>query len=397
MFAKEIKTNGLFIMRALVVCTIVLPFFSCSSLEPYFGENKKHREFTVRKLWVRQGTQKENPGFRKINRMTPWILGKDLLQANAIDGLVSYDLESGQEKWRLKVDNGIEGGGALIKETLFVGGLNGQFYSVNAKTGTINWTFPMKSEFLSEPLLVEGVVYVLSGSNVLYALDGATGKQLWMYSRQDTSSLSIRGGSKPAYNKGNIFVGFSDGAMVSFNSKSGAVNWELQLNKGKRFRDIDASPVVDDDLIYISSYDDKLYCIHSDRGEVQWKIEGGGFSAVTILGDKLFFPTTNGEILALKKTSGEKVWTFKTNHGIASQIKTLKGFLVFGESQGSLVFLNPENGTVKKEFEPGRGILSSPLVDEKSSRVYFISGEANVYALEAKWDWPNWFSFVSAN
>ncbi len=66
-------------------------------------------------------------------------------------------------------------------------------------------------------------------------------------------------------------------------------------------------------------------------------------------------------------------------------MKLFKGSLVFGESQGSLKFLDPSSGAVLGSMEPGRGILSTPLVDEKNNRVYFISGEANLYAIRAGW------------
>lgn len=366
--------------------------FSCSHWDRWFGESTKNqREFVVRSSWVRQGPEKDNLGFRKINRMTPILIGDLILSGNSLDGLVAYERETGQVKWRLNVLNGIEGNTTLINRTLFLGGLDGQFYSIDALSGKINWKFPIRSEFLSEPLLIEENLYVLSGNNTLYSLDAVSGKQNWVYTRQDTSSLSIRGGSKPAYRNETLYLGFSDGALVSLNEKTGNVKWELQLNKGKRFRDIDASPIIDGDYIYVAGYDDRLYCIHADRGEIQWKVDGGGYSQVTILGDKIYFPTSGGEIIALKKSSGEKIWSYKLNRGIATQIKTYKGFLVFGESQGGLVFMNPQNGAIKYEFEPGRGILSTPQIDEKNNHLYFISGEANVYSIEAKWEWPTWF------
>jgi len=367
---------------------------SCSSLEKWVGEDRNHREFQLRNVWVQQGSEKDNLGFRKVNRMMPLLLGKILLQGNSIDGLAAYDLENGNEMWRLPITNGIEGSAALHGKTLYLGALDGQFYSIQADKGKVNWTFPLQAEFLSEPLLQEGALYFLSGNNVVYALEASTGKQLWMYSRQDTSSLSIRGGSKPAFYKGQIFLGFSDGALVSLNAKNGSINWELQLNKGKKFRDVDATPIVDENLIYVSSYDDRLYCINADRGEIIWNLDGGGFNAVTLLNDKIFYPTTNGEIVALKKSTGEKLWTYKSNHGVATSIRLYKGFLLFGESQGGLVFLSPQTGLVRSEFYPGRGILATPQIDEANHQIYFISGEANIYAMEAKWDWPGWFPFL---
>lgn len=355
------------------------------ALDQWSSINSRKREYDVKTAWVRPTTAKDNLGFRKVNRMTPILAGDLVIQGNSLDGLIAFEKDSGRVRWRLPILNGVEPSATLIKDRLFIGASDGNFYSIAASTGHIQWTFPTKAENLSAPLLDEGVVYFLAGNNVFYALDAATGSQVWLYSRQDTSQFSIRGGSQAALKNGTLYVGFSDGSLVALNAKSGAVDWELQLNRNKKFRDVDATPVIDGNQLYIAGYDDKLYCVSLDKGEVLWRIDGGGYSAVTVVGDKLFYPTTSGEVWALKKASGDKLWSFKLQEGIATQIMTYKGSLVFGESQGSLRFLDPNSGVVLGSMEPGRGILAAPQVDEKNSRVYFISGEANLFAIDAGW------------
>ncbi len=376
-------------MKSVLLGSLFLVLTGCATMErtldQWSSKNNSKREYEVKTAWIRQTTSKDNLGFRKINRMTPLLVGELIIQGNGLDGIVAYERDSGRMKWRLPVQNGVEPSAAAIKDRLFVGASDGNFYSVESSTGRVQWTFPTKAENLAAPLLDEGVVYFLAGNNVFYALDAATGRQIWLYSRQDTSQFSIRGGSQAALYNGMLYVGFSDGALVALNAKSGAVAWELQLNRNKRFRDIDATPVVEGNQIYIAGYDDKLYCVSADKGEVLWRVDGGGYSAITMLGDKLFYPTTNGEVWALKKNNGEKVWSYKLKEGIATQVKNYKGSLVFGESQGKLRFLDANSGAELGAMEPGRGILSAPQVDEKNNRIYFISGEANLYAIEAGW------------
>ncbi|WP_295902829.1 PQQ-binding-like beta-propeller repeat protein [uncultured Bdellovibrio sp.] len=376
-------------MKSILLGSLVLALTGCATvdrtLEQWSSKNNSKREYEVKTAWVRQTTVKDNLGFRKINRMTPLLVNDLVIQGNGLDGIVAYEKESGRQKWRLAIPNGVEPSATSIRDRLFVGASDGNFYSVESSSGQIQWSFPTKAENLSAPLLEEGVVYFLAGNNVFYALDAATGRQLWLYSRQDTSQFSIRGGSQAAFYNGTLYVGFSDGSLVALNAKTGAVVWELQLNRNKRFRDIDATPVIDGNQIYIAGYDDKLYCVSLDKGEVIWRIDGGGYSAVTMVGDKIIYPTTNGEVWALKKANGDKVWSYKLKEGIATQVKAYKGSLVFGESQGKLKFLDPNSGAELGAMEPGRGILSTPQVDEKAGRVYFISGEANLFAINAGW------------
>lgn len=376
-------------MKIVLFVTLLLTLVGCttlnSGLEKWSSLNNSKREYEVKAAWIRRTTEKDNLGFRKINRMTPVLAGDLVIQGNGLDGIVAYSRDNGQERWRLPIENGAEPSATLIRDRLFVGASDGNFYSIEASTGKVQWTFNTKSENLAAPLLEDGIVYFLAGNSVFYALDASTGHQVWLYSRQDTSQFSIRGGSQAALNNGTLYVGFSDGSVVALNAKTGSSLWEVQLNRNKRFRDIDATPVVEGNQLYVAGYDDKLYCLSADKGEVVWRIEGGGYSGVTVVGDKLIYPTTNGEVQALNKASGDKLWSYKLKDGIATQVRTYKGVLVFGESQGSLRFLDANAGTEVGSFEPGRGILSSPQVDEKAGRVYFISGEANLYAIDAGW------------
>lgn len=352
------------------------------------GENQGRRSFQVHKAWVRQSTKEDNLAFRKINRNRPLSFGNLLISANAIDGLVAFEKDSGREVWRLPVSNGVEPSATIINDRLFFGASDGQFYSVNAKTGAVLWTFPTRIETLSEPLLEDGVVYFLSGGNTLYALDASNGKQLWLYTRQDPSSLSIRGGSKPAYRNGTLYLGMSDGALVAVLAKNGALKWEKQLNRNKKFRDLDTNPLIEGDFLYVVGFDDAIYCLRAATGDVVWRSDRGGFGSPLIVGDLVYYATSTNEFAALQKATGQKVWSYSLKEGIATSPAFYKGLIVFGESQAKLVFLDAISGKQVSSFEPGRGVFSPPMVDEKASRVYFISNEANVYALDAFWDFP---------
>jgi outer membrane protein assembly factor BamB len=350
----------------------------CASTEP------AKQDLKVSAFWVQDTLSFTNHQFRKINRMTPVIYKKSIIVGNALDGVVSYDLDTKNEKWRLAIPRGVEASGAGIRDTLFVGGLDGKMYSVNLPDGHINWTFDTKTEVVSEPLLDEGIIYFMGGSQSLYAVDGITGKQLWIYSRQDTSgNMTIRGGSKPALLNGMLYVGFSDGALVALNAQTGTEQWEITLNRNTKFKDIDSSPVISDDVLLINSYDDKLYCISKNKGEIIWSAPYGGASTPLVLNDKIYTTSSKGELVSLNKKDGKLIWKKDTKRGVFTDPVSYKDLLVSGESQGDLVFFDRENGNVLGSFEPGRGVFSKPAIHD--DKLYFISGEANVYGVNAEY------------
>ncbi len=361
---------------------VLLIFLSACS---HFQRGGAQRVFQTQEVFVQRTTDQDNLGFRKINRMKPLLYKNLVIQANGLDGVGAYEQGTGQEKWKVRIENGAEPSATLINDRLFIGASDGQFYSIQADNGKILWTFPTRIETLSEPLLFEGVIYILTGNNSLYALDAATGKQLWLYSRQDPSSLSIRGGSKPAIRNGTLYVGFSDGSLVALLAQNGAVKWEKQLNRNKKFRDLDTDPLLEGDYLYVLGYDDQIYCLRAATGEQVWSSNVGGYGSILLSGDRLFYAGSNGEFVSLNKETGKKIWSVPVKEGIATSASIYKGLVVFGESQGALRIVDAGTGKSISSFSPGRGILSPPTVDEKSSMVYFISNEANLYGIKIGW------------
>lgn len=367
--------------------TLLSLFLFCLSCGTSNKIVEKKFKLEVIPFWVQDTLSKTNNGFRKINRMTPLIYKNQIVVGNALDGLVSYDLNSKSELWRIKIPFGVEASGFLAKDILFVGSNSGKMYSIDLTNQQILWFFDTKSEIVAEPLLVDGVLYFISGSQSVFALDASTGKQQWTYNRQDTANvMTIRGGSKPAYSNGSVFFGFSDGSLVSLNSKTGTPQWEILLNHNTRFKDIDSAPIIDGDFLYINSYDDNLYCIAKNKGEILWKVKVGGSSTPVLFSDKIITASSKGELVSLSKKDGTVLWKTKSTEGIFVDPSLLKGLVVAGESQGKVNFFDALTGELKGSFEPGRGIFSKSAVLADKDSIYFISGEGNVYGVTAKYN-----------
>lgn len=345
--------------------------------------NPRPNEITIRPTWVQDSLSKTNYGFRKVNRMSPLVIKNQIIAGSGQEGLVSYDVDGYKERWRLKIPYGVEAPAVAINDRLFIGSNNGHLYSINLNDGSIVWSFATKSEVVSEPLLEDGILYFISATGSVFSLDAATGRQRWTYNRQDTVNLmTIRGGSKPSLSQGILYIGFSDGSLVALNAQTGTQQWEILLNRNAKFRDIDASPLIDDNYIYINSYDDSLYCLSKKKGEIIWSSKYGGFGTPALLGEYIINTSSKGDLVSLKKKDGSLVWKQTTKNGIFTDPALIKGLVVVGESQGKLLLIDSLTGQIKDGFEPGRGILSKPTVDLERNKVYFISGEANIYGLQ---------------
>jgi outer membrane protein assembly factor BamB len=130
---------------------------------------------------------------------------------------------------------------------------------------------------------------------------------------------------------------------------------------------IAASPAIANGVAYIGSYDGKLYAIDIKSGAKLWDFKTGSRinSSAAISGGVVFFESYDGNFYALDAANGTLKWKFATagEHRFAG--KHLHGSEPAGETMP----------------DPFDFYLSSPAI--WNGRVYFGSGDGNIYALDA--------------
>lgn len=332
--------------------------------------------------WSRSTLTKTHHGFRYLNRMKPLLTKKLVIQGNAVDGITAFNRTSGQAVWSLSLQNGVEGGATLDGNQLFFGANNGKFYSVNVQTGKTLWQYDLNSESLTKPLVQGSFVYHVTGNNTLYSFDKKTGRSLWIKTNAAKSNMAIRGQTAPVYEKGILYLGFSDGSFAAINAQNGRELWSKRLGDDKKFNDVDARAVLSSSCILVSSYANALYCLNKTSGQIKWRHDQGGYNAVYVEKDKVYYPTAAGEIHLLDENSGKLVKKVINIKGMATEIVPIKDHILYGESSGAIVMRNKKSLNKVYEFSPGTGVFATPGVDQEKGQVYFISNDANLFRMD---------------
>ena len=84
-------------------------------------------------------------------------------------------------------------------------------------------------------------------------------------------------------------------------------------------------------------------------------------------------------IKAYRKDTGQKVWDFKIQNGVASSVLVHKNQLYFGGADGFFYSLQLETGRLNWKFFTGSENAGSPLIHE--GRVYWTANNQKLYAL----------------
>lgn len=98
-----------------------------------------------------------------------------------IPSLTAIDLETGVEKWFF---SGTEVPPAIVGDTVYIGGNDGNLYAVDAETGQERWRLFVGANISTMVSFAGGYVYVGSDDQEIHAVDAETGQEVWSFSTE---------------------------------------------------------------------------------------------------------------------------------------------------------------------------------------------------------------------
>ncbi|HEV2199656.1 MAG TPA: PQQ-binding-like beta-propeller repeat protein [Bryobacteraceae bacterium] len=167
---------------------------------------------------------------------------------------------SAQELAALPVGNWVKNGGAL----------NNQNYSplkqINRENvGTLKavWQTHLDGSGLAtkysgegQPVVYQGVVYIVTGADDVFAISVKTGEILWRYKANlDQSITGVCCGWDArglAMGDGKIYVGQLDGRLVALDQKTGQPGWSIQAERWQEGFSITAAPLYYDGMVVVA-------------------------------------------------------------------------------------------------------------------------------------------------
>ncbi len=252
-------------------------------------------------------------------------------------------------------------------------GAMGHFHCLDAKTGDVVWSHDLASEYkirmptwgiTASPLVYQDLVIQIvagKGDACVVAFDIETGKERWR-------SLNQRAGySSPVLIKqGNhdVVVCWTGESITGLNPTTGDVFWSVPMLPRNMPIGV-PTPVIDDNLIFVSSFYDGSMLIEFDRNQAEakkvWFRVGQSekntdalhcmISNPVIRGDYIYGVDSYGELRCLDKKTGDRIWedntAVKRNRWATIQIiKNGDREIMFNE-QGQLILasLSPEGYT----------------------------------------------------
>ncbi|MBI1186843.1 MAG: PQQ-dependent dehydrogenase, methanol/ethanol family [Alphaproteobacteria bacterium] len=130
----------------------------------------------------------------------------------------------------------------------------------NASQLGLAWSYELRAPRAAEatPIVVDGVMYVTSAWSMVYALNAATGEELWVYDpevprERGASACCDVGNRGVAVWRGRVYVATIDGRLIALDARDGSVAWEsVTVDQTKPYT-ITGAPRVANGLVFIGN------------------------------------------------------------------------------------------------------------------------------------------------
>jgi alcohol dehydrogenase (cytochrome c) len=205
-----------------------------------------------------------------------------------------------------------------------------------------------KAESLeTAPIVVDGVMFLTTSFNHVYAIDAATGKEYWHYAHKLGPVVTVCCGNNNrgvAIEGGALYMGTIDAKLIKLDAKTGKVLWSVLI----------ADP---------------------DKGYSETM-------APAVVGDKVLIGTNGGEygirgfVKAFSTKDGKNLWTYYTipdkgQEGVWAT-NDATGRDMHRDIAAEKKALADKGGDFYKAL--GGGVWMTPAIDRKTNTMFFVVG-----------------------
>ncbi len=242
------------------------------------------------------------------------------------------------------------------------------------------WKQSLKVPIRSCPTIDEDLLFYINVNNEIVALDKKSGQPKWSYNGLYEPSF-VFGAASPVVKDGVIIAPFSSGEMYAFSKRDGQVLWSTILTPGQRtetlsnLAQVKAAPVIDGNVIYAISFGGRFSSFNLDNGEILVEKNLTGSQAPVIHKDFLFLLTNQGELLAIKKDTGQIKWSTMLDHDQkwSGPLLTSQGLILVG-SKGTIKRINHQTGASIESLSFELEFFLTPIVLDGALYVFAKDG-----------------------
>ncbi|MDP3705123.1 MAG: outer membrane protein assembly factor BamB [Legionellaceae bacterium] len=376
------------VVRILAVLSCCVFFQACSQVDDYIlgkDNTPKPKPLEAIAFKVDMATT-WSVSIGKASKSHAYLKLKPVLRGNVIyiaeaSGLVqAINQQNGHVLWSTQVNHSVVSGPTVAEGHVVVGTDSSTVVLLNQVNGQTVWTAHLSEDALSKSVITNHKVIAKTIDGNLYAFDLATGKKLWV-AEHGSPSLILKASSSPVSMGELILVGFSDGKLDAVDRDTGRVVWQRSIayatgaSDVERLVDIDADPIIRNNVVYLASYQGYIGALSLDNGQFVWNKPGSVYKNMTLESDTLFLTDSHDVLWAFDRQNGRVKWkqTALKAHGLTEPV-LMGNWLIVGDKTGYLHVVSTQNGELLGRKQLAAAIDISPAVSGNTVYVALANG-----------------------
>ena len=290
------------------------------------------------------------------------------------NGLInSINSNDGDENWTYSLNLDVTSGISFHDGYLFFGTLDGKIYGYNInrlkssdnffndlsvinlldkKTLEPDMMVELNSEVSAPITGMDEKIFVRLSDGDTLAINYKTSSVIWNYKGRNVA-LNIKGSGSVSTSFNNIFVARDDGTLISLSHDSGKLNWLTSIsprsgrNELESLRDVEMTPLLDDGIVFVGSYQGSLIAVDSLTGTLIWSTPMSVRSNLDTDEYNIYVATEDGSIFALDKFTGDIVWKSTVNSKLfLTQSLVYDNYVVTLSASGHIVIVDRNTGNL---------------------------------------------------
>ena len=276
-----------------------------------------------------------------------------------LDGyLYAINLENGGLKWKYQASGEIKSSPTVFRNVVHFGDGMGDFHAVDAQTGEPRWTFQAEAEIISSANVAQDRLLFGSYDQYLYCLSAEDGSLVWKFETEGY----VHG--TPAIVNGAVVISGCDGYLRSINITDGVEQQKIALGDY-----VGASPAILNNRVYAGTFGNQVLCAGLENSEILWRYQHPErhfpfYASAAVTADSVVIGGRDKMVHALAPQTGQPLWIYPAKSRVDSSPVIVGERVFFGTVGGELVALSLDSGEKVGEFVIGASIIASPSVAE---------------------------------
>lgn len=233
-----------------------------------------------------------------------------------------------------------------------------------------DWTFTLGGHSgAARPVATADRVYAHEMNSVLYAIDAATGDEVWARA-VDEPRGSLAVGDEVA-------VALTESTVLGLDPETGERRWTGPESHAGLFQ---RGPAVADGTAYVP-VDLSLLALDLADGTVEWEHTTGEETVATpaVVGDTAYYGDEDTYVYALDAATGRERWRYKTAGRVECNVAVADGTVFAGSEDGTLHALDAATGDRHWTYD----LQSPPAAIASDGAHAYVGAGATLRAIEA--------------